>query len=431
MKTKMISFIAVMTIGLLVTVMTISSYAAVEKEYNTNIASARRNAEKQIPYNAYNYYQKAFEIRCEDEAVFKEYLEQAKLLGTDFYEAAIEEYVTRFPGSPEANELLCGMYYEHGSFTLLLDAALLARERNAATEQIKDWYNECAYMLKTLSNGYEEAYSFLGDVALVKVNGNYGFVNTNGDSMLPPIYSGASPMMGANAAVNDGEEWHIINRGGFKVARTSSPVDYMGILVGGKIPIGKDGKYAYTNTGLQIPEELPYDYASNFKNGVAAVKKGERWALIDIEENLITDHIFEDVILDEFNTCHNAGVIFVKKDGKYYMVNASGQKITETAFDNAKPFVTAEPAAVCVGGKWGFVDSSGNWVMEPQFEDADSYSLGLAGICKDGLWGYINKSGKLMIDHQFEDCLPFTSIGITAVKENEIWKYVQLLPYHK
>lgn len=431
MKTKMISLVAVITIGLLVAVMTISNYAAVEKEYNTNIASARRNAEKQIPYNAFNYYQKAFAIRCENEAVYKEYLEQAKLLGNSFYEEAIEEYVTRFPNSPEANELLCRMYYENGNYTLLLDAALAARERNAATDQIKDWYNECAYMLKKISNGFEEARSFLGDVALVKVNGMYGYINTKGASVLPPIYTGASSMMGANAAVNDGEEWHIINRGGFKVARTSTPVDYMGILVGGKIPVAKDGKYAYTNTGLLIPEELPYDYASNYKNGVAAVKKGHLWALVDINENPITDYIFEDVVLDEFDTCHNAGVIFVKKDGKYYMVNASGQKITETAFDDAKPFATSEPAAVCQDGQWGFVDSSGNWVMTPQFEDADSYSLGLAGVCKDGLWGYINKSGKLMIEYQFEDCLPFTSAGITAVKENEIWKYVQLLPYHK
>ena len=431
MKAKLISLVAVIAIGLLVTIMTISNYSAVEKEYNTNIAAARRNAEKQIPYNAYNYYQTAFAIRCEDESVYKEYLEQAKLLGGSFYNTAIEEYVTRFPNSPEANELLCRMYYERGSYTLLLDAALVARERGAATEQIKNWYNECAYMLKTLSNGVEEAYSFIGDVAMVKINGMYGFINTNGDSMLPPIYTQASAMMGANAAVNDGEEWHIINRGGYKVARTSSPVDYMGILIGGKIPIGKDGKYAYTNTGLQVPEELPYDYASNFKNGVAAVKKGNRWALIDINEELITDYVFEDVVLDEFNTCHTAGVIFVKKDGKYYMANANGQKITENSFDDVKPFVGTEPAAVCVGGKWGFVDTAGNWVMEPQFEDASSFSIGLAGVCKDGLWGYINKSGTVMIAHQFEDCLPFTSNGITAVKENEIWKYVQLLPYYK
>lgn len=431
MKTKLIAIVSVIAIGLLVAIMTFSNYSAVEREYNTSIASARYNAEREIPYNAYNYYQKAFAIRCEDESVYKEYLEQARLLGDTFYRSAIEEYVLKFPNSPEANELLCGMYYERGSYAMLLDAALLARERGAATEQIKNWYNECAYMLKTLSRGYEGAGSFLGDVAMIKVNGMYGFINTNGDSLLPPVYTAASSMMGANAAVNDGEEWHIINRDGFKVARTSVPVEYMGILVGGKIPIGKDGKYAYTNTGLKVPEELPYDYASNFKNGVAAVKKGDAWALININEELITDYVFEEVVLDEFNTCHNGGVIFVKKDGKYYMANSAGEKITDQAFDDVRPFVGDEPAAVCVAGKWGFVDSTGNWFMEPQFENAHSYSIGLAGVCEDGLWGYINKSGVVMIEHQFEDCLPFSTNGITAVQENETWKYVQLLPYYK
>lgn len=431
MKIKMIAVVAVLALGLLVTGVVFSQYMAAEKEYSANLANARRNAEKQIPYNAYNYYLAAFQTHCEDESVFKEFLEQARLLGESFYHSAIEQYVKHFPNSPEANELLCGMYYERGSYSLVLNAALESRERGAATEQIKNWYNECAYMLKTISGGYEEAQSFLGDVARVKINGNYGFLQQNGSSLLPCIYPGASAMMGSNAAVDDGEEWHIINRGGYKVARTSEPVDYMGILVGGKIPIAKDGKYAYTNAGLMVPEELPYDYASNYKNGVAAVKKGDKWALVDINENLLTDFIFDDVILDEYQTCHSAGVIFVKKDGKYFMANSQGMKISDNAFDDAKLFVSNEPTAVCVGGKWGFVDTAGNWVIEPQYENATAYCIGLAGVCMEGKWGYISSSGKCMIEPQFEDCLPFTTSGITAVCENGIWKYVQLLSYYK
>ena len=431
MKIKTIAVVAVLILGLLVSGITVSKFSSVENEYNTNIAKARANAEKLIPYNAYNYYMKAFQIRCEDEAVFKEFLEQAKLLGDGFYESAIEQYVAHFPNSPEANELLCGMYYERGSYALVLEAALASRERGAATEQIKNWYNECAYMLKTISGGYEEAQSFLGGIARVKLAGNYGFLQYTGSALLPCIYPGASAMMGGNAAVNDGQEWHIINRGGYKVARTSKAVDYMGMLIGGKIPVAKDGKYAYTNAGLVIPEELPYDYASNYKNGVAAVKKGDKWALVDINEAQLTDFIFEDVILDEYDTCHSAGVIFVKKDGKYFMANSQGVKISENAFDDAKLFVGNEPTAVCVDGKWGFVDTKGNWVMEPQYENATAYCIGLAGVCVDGKWGYINSTGKFLVEPQFDDCLPFTTSGITAVNESGIWKYVQLLSYYK
>lgn len=430
MKIKLISFLAVVAAGVLVLLMTVSGQANIESEYNTNIARARSNAEREIPYNAYVYYNKAFEIRCE-EAIYKEYLEQTKLLGEDFYVTAVENYVVRFPMSFDAYETMTQMYYDRGKYHSVIDVALEARGKDVASDKVRDLYNECAHMLKTIKSDVDEAQPFLGSYAMVKVNGLYGYIKTNGDFLLAPFYEGASPMMGTNAAVNDGEEWHIINSGGFKVARTSEPVDYMGILVGGKIPVAKNGRYGYATSALIIPENLPYDYASNFKNGVAAVRKGDKWALINTEEVLITEFVFDDVLLDEYETCHNGGVIFVKKNGKYYMANAAGNKITEQGFDDAKPFVGNDPAAVCINGQWGFVAADGNMVIQPQYEGANSFSIGLAGVCIDGLWGYINSSGTIRVPCQFEECKPFSGAGIAVVKQDEVWKYVQLLSYQQ
>lgn len=429
MKAKLISVVALLTAGILVLMLTISNYASVENEYSSNLAQARANAEKLIPYNAYHYYQAAFAVRCEDEAVYQEFLEQAKALGTSFYNDAVRDYVVKFPTSATAYELLCRLYYESGSHSQLLSTALEARAKNAATDQIKDWYNECAYMLRHVKGGVETPQPFLGGYALVKMNSGYGYIKENGDFLLAPVYTEASAMMGVNAAVNDGEEWHIINSEGYKVARTSEPVDYMGILVGGKIPVSRDGKYGYVTTALEIPENLPYDYASNYKNGVAAVRKGDQWALIDSNETFLTDYIFEAVILDAYDTCCNQGVTFVKKDGKYYMVNTQGGKISDQVFDDAKPFVGTGPAAICISGKWGYIDNTGNIVIEPQYEDANSFNIGLGAVCVDGMWGYMDTAGTVRIACQYEDCQPFTDNGIAAVKENEEWKYVRLLSY--
>ena len=429
MKAKLISIISVILIGILVLLLTISNHSAVEKNYNSNLANARASAEKLIPYNAYNYYMKAFEIRCEDEAVYQEFLAQAELLGDSYYNNAVKDYVVKFPTSSTAYELLCKMYYESGSYSTLLDTALEAREKNVATAQVAEWYNECAYMLRSVKSGVEDPQPFLGGYALVKINDTYGYIKESGDFLLAPVYTGASAMMGSNAAVNDGEEWHIINSAGFKVARTSKPVDYMGILIGGKIPVAVDGKYAYVTSALTIPDNLPYDYASNFKNGVAAVKKGDKWALINTNEEQLTDYIFEDIILDDYDTCSSEGVIFAKKDGKYYMVNTQGGKISDQGFDDAKSFAGSGPAAVCISGKWGFADKTGKIVIEPQYEGANSFNIGLGAVCVDGAWGYINSSGTVRIDCQFEDCQPFAANGIAAVKEKGMWKYVRLLSY--
>ena len=82
-----------------------------------------------------------------------------------------------------------------------------------------------------------------------------------------------------------------------------------------------------------------------------------------------------------------------------------------------------------MNGKWGFVDSTGQMTIEPQYDAAKSFNIGLGAICVDGKWGYINSNGTVRIQCQFEDCLPFADNGIAAVKENGIWSYVQLLSY--
>jgi hypothetical protein len=221
----------------------------------------------------------------------------------------------------------------------------------------------------------------------------------------------------------------MINTLGFTVARPDKAVDSMSLMINDKIAVSVSGKYGYTNAGLVIPETLPYDYASTFKNGVAAVKKGDKWALINAEEKQITEYIFEDIVLDEFDTCLNNGVVFAKKDGAYYMVDAKGNKIVDKKFEKVYPFAANEPAAVCVDGKWGFVDATGNMVIEPQYDDAKSFSLGLGAVCVDEKWGYINTEGEIRIAMTFEDCLPFAANGIAAVKLNNKWHYRQLLPY--
>ena len=95
MKIRLFSVVLVIILGILVSSLVVSNYAAIENEYNTNLANARANAEKLIPYNAYNYYKAAFDIRCEDENIYLEFLEQAKALGESYYGAAIKDYVVK------------------------------------------------------------------------------------------------------------------------------------------------------------------------------------------------------------------------------------------------------------------------------------------------------------------------------------------------
>ena len=54
-------------------------------------------------------------------------------------------------------------------------------------------------------------------------------------------------------------------------------------------------------------------------------------------------------------------------------------------------------------GKWGFVDKSGNIVIDYQYDrvtEVDEY--GYAGIKQDGKWGVIDNQGKVVVEPTFD-----------------------------
>src|SRR5665213_4292835 len=69
---------------------------------------------------------------------------------------------------------------------------------------------------------------------------------------------------------------------------------------------------------------------------------------------------------------------------------------------------------VVVGGRWGFVNQSGETVINPQFDRAEVFSAGLAPV-KMGRWGYVDAAGKVVINPQFDRADVFSE-GLAAVK---------------
>ena len=61
-------------------------------------------------------------------------------------------------------------------------------------------------------------------------------------------------------------------------------------------------------------------------------------------------------------------------------------------------------------GKWGYIDKSGKFVIDPQFDYAEGFSEGLAAVRsgdeKTGKWGFIDRSGKYAITPQWDHATP-------------------------
>lgn len=431
MKMKIFAVLLLLIAGGFVAVMMFQGRASSKEAYDTAVAAARENAENGIPYMAVQNYKKAFQINGEDEELYREYIEQCKLLGDDNYLDAMKNYVRRFPASAAAYEMLCQYYYDMENYFMVMDIAVEAKEKEVATEKVRDLYIKCSVMFKQIGSNYEEATSFLGKGAVVKFNGHYGFIDENGYYKISPEYDAAMPFLGGSTAVCKDEEWFMINDTGYMVAKPSKKVDYLSFINNGWVLVGINGKYDYMNSSLKVPDNLRFEQATIFKNGVAAVKLPEGWRLINSDLNYVSETVYEDICIDEFNACVNSGIIFAKKKGKWEMLDVSGNTVCDNQFDDVCHFVSEGPAAVKIGEQWGFVSKTGEIVIQPEYEQARSFGANLGAVCKDGLWGYINPSNQMRIEYQFEDCRSFSDNGIALIRDGESWHYIKLYSYLK
>lgn len=88
-------------------------------------------------------------------------------------------------------------------------------------------------------------------------------------------------------------------------------------------------------------------------------------------------------------------------DGKYGYINSHGQVVIEPKFEKASYFSEGR-AAVSVNGKYGYIDLYGKLTIKPDFDFAVAFSEGAARIVKDGKTGFIDKDGNFIIQPVFE-----------------------------
>jgi WG containing repeat len=106
-----------------------------------------------------------------------------------------------------------------------------------------------------------------------------------------------------------------------------------------------------------------------------------------------------------------------EKDSRWGFVDASGRWAIEPRFVDEGHF--AEGLAWAVESSWhgiGYIDKTGVWAIKPQFRHATEFSEDLAAVeDKSGRWGYIDPSGRWVIAPSFASAQPFSE-GLAAVE---------------
>lgn len=97
------------------------------------------------------------------------------------------------------------------------------------------------------------------------------------------------------------------------------------------------------------------------------------------------------------------GLVPATREGKWGFVNRSGEWVIEPEFGLVMPFSHGVAAAAAAGvggddmplagGGWGLIDTSGRWVVQPTLEALRTYGVPDAEVRRSGRWGLLDRDG--------------------------------------
>lgn len=194
-----------------------------------------------------------------------------------------------------------------------------------------------------------------------------------------------------------------------------------GFIIAGKSIFPGNSGFGLMDTARRIILEPCYDYIYDFKNGIALVESGGLCGFIDETGREITP-IKYSYNIPEIK--FSEGYLAVgMEDGdkiRYGFINRNGQEIIAIKYDQAYSF-SQGLACVALNGKWGYVDYSGNEVIPLTFEEAENFDEkifhdALAKIKLNGKYGYVDKKGRESIPIKYDWMGYFSTNGFAAVE---------------
>ncbi len=167
----------------------------------------------------------------------------------------------------------------------------------------------------------------------------------------------------------------------------------------GLYPAPTDGKWGYIdNTGTFIITPQ-FDSAERFWDGLAAVTvKGEVGYIDKTGASVIKPKYEKGGRFSE-------GLAAVVVNGRVGFIDRTGAlAIAAKFYDDGRvtsfSFSRGLFPASLDGKKWGYIDKTGRWALQPQYAGARGFSESLAGA-SDGHWGFIDQTGTWVIQPQF------------------------------
>ncbi len=192
-------------------------------------------------------------------------------------------------------------------------------------------------------------------------------------------------------------------------------------------PVYVNGKWGYIDITGKIAIEPQFQEAHPFSEGLARVEDSEG-------NDAFINKTGKTVIKGDFHISSDfsEGLATIWNDGLLGYIDRKGRlaiRLDKPNVIGIRPFSEGLAAFRIYDGKWqwGFIDKSGNVVIEPTLYAVGDFREGLARAMnphETPHWGFIDKTGEFVIKPRFHVAGLQFSEGLAAVRLKNDWGYI-------
>ncbi|HEX6183070.1 MAG TPA: WG repeat-containing protein [Pyrinomonadaceae bacterium] len=181
-------------------------------------------------------------------------------------------------------------------------------------------------------------------------------------------------------------------------------------------PVMVNFKWGYIDRTGKLVTELKYDQESRFGDGYAVVMSG--LLAVDYEKaepvgGMVAVPVGPEGIKWEIIDAAGKAVVRLPNDRHYVGSGFSEGLALFSVWQLGR------------GSVYGYMDTAGRVVVEPQFITAGYFREGLADVCKDyGRCGYIDRSGKFVVPPKYKETHPFSEGLGALITQDELLGFV-------
>ena len=394
-----------------------------DRAYGKALAEARALEGKQLYQKEIAALEEALDIRetVEARCLWRDAWQLAwedGVVARDAYLDAMESVVKLQPDNVENWERLIGFCVEAEDFKTAYACCKDAEEAGVSSGKLDAWQRQVRYSYSVNGRVYSKIRYSPSGYNTVCNGDKWGVLDQDGEWAVDCTWEFLSPVAsGLVRLTGDASELRIVDNKSVVQAILGGGVEAAGVVADGIVPVLEGGSWRYYDSAGSGYLPGSYEEAAAFAGGIAAVKEGGKWKLTDKNGSRVGDAEFEDIKLYGSGEYLYDGAFVAKSGGAYGLYDRQGEPVAGISGGDMDVSFGEWIACRDPGGKWGYMDKKGKVMIEPQYDEAKSFSNGLAAVCIDGMWGFINEDNELVIENRFLDTGYFTSGGLCFVSE--------------